>query len=681
VAVSSSPYRFHLRLMRAFVGKAPFALLCFIGMAEADIAMANPIGRVARLFNPELVKLESRVEFLNQQKITLAVHEDRALDWGMGCRGVRQNPSDPDPSVTVDLGAEYPIESLYLVPLQQSDGERGRLFPRGFRIELSGAEDFSGARVLYDHKQGSFPETDGKPVKFAGQGAVARYVRLTVTRGDIRGESEVFGLAEMVVISDGYPVSFGAKVSAVGALRVANQWYPEALTDGRMPLGTWQGGKWLEGQGRGELVEAAGADEQAVWEIDLGESRSLDSIMLFPYDLRGALDAGILSERIEIQGMEEGGEFRSLASWDSPVKGAHSGIPLFMDLGGARAMRVRVIGVEPSRVGDKLLHGLSEIELWSGKRNVSKGLPVMGGRHGRSAETKRLTDGYGCERQIIPVGSWLNQLHERWRVEKEIEALQPMRSQMAAESELNATWGSAMMLGLTFLIPVFVVERRRLISKNQIDQLRKRIASDLHDDIGSNLGSISMIARTARKDLVRLQGPEEVAEDLGEVESIARESSLAMRDIVWLLERQQDSIGDLVHRMRETAGRLLREFEYTIECESSKSAAKLSLDAKRHLFLFYKEAIHNILKHSKATRVSIRLWDEGEKLALEVVDNGQGLPRVIENGKEITKPVRKLDERARVLEGELSVSSAPGKGTRTLLTVKRSLLIAAPSMK
>ncbi len=666
--------------MRAFIVKAPLVLFCFSGMAMGDLAMVNPIGRVARLFNPQLVKVEERVEFLNQQKITLAVHEERSLDWGMGSRGARLRPSDPDPAVTLDLGKEYPIESLFLVPLQQSDGERDRLFPKGFRIELSLSEDFSAARVLYEHKEGAFPETDGKPVRFAGQGAVARYVRLTVTRGNLRGESEVFGLSEIVVISDEYPVSFGAGVSAVGALQVEKQWYPAALTDGRMPLGIWQGGKWLHGHDHGELVEVADEDEQAVWEIDLGESRSLDSIVLYPYDVRGAFDAGILSERIEILGAEEGGDFRSLGRWDSPVKGAHNGVPLVVHLGGVRAKRIKVIGVEASRVGDRLLHGLSEIEVWSGQRNVSKGLTLKGGKFGQSGETVLLTNGYAWERQIIPVGSWLNQLHERWRVEQEIEALQPIRSQMAAESELNATWGSAMMLGLTFLIPVFVVERRRLISRNQIDQLRKRIASDLHDDIGSNLGSISMIARTARKDLVRMHGPEAVAEDLGEVESIARESSLAMRDIVWLLERKQDSIGDLVHRMRETAGRLLREFEYTIECESSKSAAKLSLDAKRHLFLFYKEAIHNILKHSKATKVSIRLWDEGDRLALEVVDNGQGLPRVIENGKEITKPVRKLDERARVLEGELNVSSEPGKGTRTLLTVKRSLLIAAPSM-
>lgn len=666
--------------MRAFIGKALLALFCLYGVAGAGASIANPIGRVARLFNPQLVKVEDRVEFLNNQKITLAVHEERTLEWGIGCRGARLSSSDPDPSVTIDLGMEYPIESLFLVPLQKLDGEQSRLFPKGFRIEFSLSDDFASTRVLYDHKDRSFPEMDGKPVRFSGQGALARYVRLTVTRGHIRGESEVFGLSEVVVISDGYPVSFGAAVSAVGALRVEKQWYLEALTDGRMPLGIWQGGNWLDGQERGELIEVAKEDEHAVWEIDLGESRSLDSIVLFPYDVRGALDAGILSERIDILGMEEGGEFRSLASWSAPVKGAHVGTPLIVQLGGARAMRIRIIGIEPSRVGDKLLHGLSEIEVWSGKRNVSKGLSLRGGQYGRFSETKLLTDGYAWERQIIPVASWLNQLHERWRVEKEIEALQPIRSQMAAESELNATWGSAMMLGLTFLIPVFVVERRRLISKNQIDLLRKRIASDLHDDIGSNLGSISMIARTARKDLVRLHGPEEVAEDLGEVESIARESSLAMRDIVWLLERQQDSIGDLVHRMRETAGRLLREFEYTIECDSSKSAAKLSLDAKRHLFLFYKEAIHNILKHSKATKVSIRLWDEGDKLALEVADNGQGLPRVMMDGKEITKPVRKLDERARVLEGELNVSSEPGKGTRTLLIVRRSLLIAAPSM-
>jgi signal transduction histidine kinase len=232
-------------------------------------------------------------------------------------------------------------------------------------------------------------------------------------------------------------------------------------------------------------------------------------------------------------------------------------------------------------------------------------------------------------------------------------------------------------LGLTFLIPVFIVERRRLMSKEQLDQIRKRIASDLHDDIGSNLGSISLIARTARKDLVRLHGPEEIAEDLGEVETIARESSLAMRDIVWLLERRQDSIGDLVQRMRETAGRLLREINFTLECESNKTASKLSLDAKRHLFLFYKEAIHNVLKHSHANRVSIRLWDEDDKLALEILDNGVGLPI---NNEARPATVNKLEDRARVLDGLLQIASSKETGTRIRLLVKRSHLTSHPAL-
>jgi signal transduction histidine kinase len=233
---------------------------------------------------------------------------------------------------------------------------------------------------------------------------------------------------------------------------------------------------------------------------------------------------------------------------------------------------------------------------------------------------------------------------------------------------LNATWGSAVILGLTFLIPVFIVERRRLMSRDQLDQIRKRIASDLHDDIGSNLGSISLIARTARKDLARLHGPEEIAEDLSEVETIARESSLAMRDIVWLLERRQDSIGDLFQRMNETAERLLREIRYTLECESTKTAAKLSLDAKRHLFLFYKEAIHNVLKHSQADQVSIRLMDVDDKLALEILDNGVGIP---------------LDhdqDRARVLEGILQIATSKDSGTCVRLLVKRSNLTHQPSL-
>lgn len=648
----------------------------------AEPVIVNPIGKVARLFNPQLVKLESRVDFLNHRLISLAAHEEQALKTDVGCRGARLLPEDPNPSVTIDLGKEYPIDAIYMVPLQGDYSAKKNLFPRRFTIEFSEFADFHGRRILFSSGKGYFPEPKGKPVKFAGQGAMARFVKLTVDKGHRRGESEVFGLSELVVISDSYPVSFGCEVSAVGSLNVEGIWSPGTLTDGRMPFGYWQGGNWAPKNNQGDVFEVATMEEEVSWTMNLGMERPLDLVLLFPFDVQEVLEAGILPEKLEIQVKNADAEnFTTVASWTNPLAGTNQETPLIFKLNEIVASEIRIKGLRARAVGDKFLYGISEIDVWSGLENVSAGRNVDRRAEGRPAVVKSLTDGYGSERQLISVGLWLNQLHERWRVEREIAALQPIRTRMVAESELNATWGSAMMLGITFLIPVFIVERRRLISKNHVDELRKRIASDLHDDIGSNLGSISLIARTARKDLIRLHGPEELGADLDEVESIARESSLAMRDIVWLLERKQDSIGDLVHRMRETASRLLRGFDYSIECKSSKTAAKLSLDAKRHLFLFYKEAIHNVLKHSGATKVSIRLWDQGDKLALEVKDNGRGLPMVLLNEKEVPKPIRKLNERARVLEGKLDLRSEKNKGTDILLTVKRSLLIAAAPIK
>ncbi len=423
-------------------------------------------------------------------------------------------------------------------------------------------------------------------------------------------------------------------------------------------------------------MESAG--DPVSWTVELDRETPVDRVILFPYQLSKSFESLILSDSIRIYLQASGStEEKLVAEWQNPVSGASCMTPLVIPLGGQAATRVRVTGVQPHLIGDQKIHALSEIEVWSGGKNVASGLPVSRTLSDRTTMAPSLTDGNTSEKRISSYGIWLDQLAERGRIERELSMLRPVQHQQASESELNATWGSAMILGLTFLIPVFIVERRRLMSREQLDQIRKRIASDLHDDIGSNLGSISLIARTARKDLVRLHGPEEVAQDLGEVESIARESSLAMRDIVWLLERRQDSIGDLVQRMRETAGRLLREINYTVECDSHKTAAKLSLDAKRHLFLFYKEAIHNVLKHSQANSVSIRLWDEDDKLALEILDNGVGLPMSASPDR---ATVHKLEDRARVLDGLLQVISSKETGTRIRLFVKRSHLTAHPTL-
>ncbi len=644
--------------------------------AAASAQVANPIARIARVLDPQLVRIEDRVSWLDSQLSSFAQHCEHPLKIGLGYRGGRANAGDPDPTITLDFGREMPIHQIYLVPAQREFLEDSGIFPKRFTIEVSNREDFAQRSVVFT--SGKIPQAPpaGIPVSFNTR-ENGRYVRLTVHEGHNKGTLDLFGLSEFIVLSGNEPVSFGAKVSALGGLDVPRMWYPQALTDGRMPLGIWQNGVRPQFQ-PGDAVMVENPNGKTSWNIRLPSAEAVDRVVLFPYQVNRSFEASVFPESLEVTVRDsENGEPVTVFAWTNPLPGASHMTPLVIPVNGAKARSLSITATRPWIMGDRRIHALSEIEVWSAGRNLAKGIPVLREHEGKSAEVTSLTDGYSSEKEIIPVGSWLKQLNERGRVERELTALRPVHRQLASRSELNATWGSAVLLGLTFLIPVFIVERRRLMSKEQLDQIRKRIASDLHDDIGSNLGSISLIARTARKDLARLDGPKELVHDLDEMETIARESSLAMRDIVWLLERKQDSIGDLVQRMRDTANRLLREIEFTVECDSSKTASKLSLDAKRHLFLFYKEAIHNVLKHSQARSVSIRLWDEDDKLALEILDNGVGLP-LAANEKPTT--VNKLEDRARVLNGMLQINSSKDTGTSVRLLVKRSHLTTHPAL-
>jgi signal transduction histidine kinase len=670
----------NLRQALVFSSAAMAAAVCHLPAsadAQESAVIANPIAKIARVFDPQLVKTEDRVSWLNNRISTFARHREHAMKTDLGFRGCRAKMGAPDPSVTLDLGEIQAFDTIFLVPAQREFFEDSGIFPKRFTLESSKYADFRERVIIFSSGKDISRSVDGNPVPFKTHDS-ARYVRLTVHQGEQRAMIDVFGLSEIAVVSGTQTISFDATVTTSGGnMSARGIWYPEALVDGKTPLGVWQNGLETNAE-TDDAVQVSSATDQASWSIALDHAAPLDRMVLFPYQLSQSFDSLILPETIEIylQG-PDGSEEQLAHTWANPVHGASSMTPLIIPLGGKIAKSLRVTGARPYMMGDVKIHALSEIEVWSHNENLALGLPVTRICNEIESTVTSLTDGFTSERQISPYAIWLDQLAERGRIESELEILKPSLHQQSSESELNATWGSAMILGLTFLIPVFMVERRRLMSRDQLDHIRKRIASDLHDDIGSNLGSISLIARTARKDLVRLHGPEEVADDLGEVESIARESSLAMRDIVWLLERRQDSIGDLVQRMRETAGRLLREIHYTVECESHKTTAKLSLDAKRHLFLFYKEAIHNVLKHSQANSVSIRLWDEDDKLALEILDNGIGLP--MSNTRD-RATVHKLEDRARVLDGLLEVISSKESGTKIRLFVKRSHLNAHPTL-
>ena len=247
-------------------------------MSQAQPALAtqsqNPISRLARLFDTQLVKVEDRVTWLDDRISTFARRSEYPLKTGIGYRGARVSAHSEDPSVTLDLGAELPLEQIFLVPAQREFLQDQGIFPKRFTLEVSKNADFAQRAVVYKSGQFQHPSPEGSPVLFKC-GETARYVRLTVQEGHMKEVHDLFGLSELVVISDGEPVSFGAGVSTVGSLRVEDLWHPEALVDGRTPLGIWHNAA-QPNLNPGDAVMDDSENETTTWSLQLDGPAPID---------------------------------------------------------------------------------------------------------------------------------------------------------------------------------------------------------------------------------------------------------------------------------------------------------------------------------------------------------------------------------------------------------------------
>lgn len=667
------------RPTRGSTALAALLLATSLASAECAVAVANPIGRVARVLNGRLLEVDSRIDFLRKRALSLADFRACPLQVGLGFQASRGNQGEGDPWVVLDLGHPAQIDRIYLVPVQQGARRGSSLFPRRFMIETADDPNFAVTSVVFRQLGSPFPDPGVHPVSIAIRGNEARYLRLTVVEGNDTGPCQSFALSELLVMEGSEPVSIGAKVTASSQLQVPGLWDARYLTDGRMPLGQWHAGASSPNPGLTLEPPAGRANEPLEILIDLGQTHPIDRIHLMPVECSCLPGLGAMPEAFALSAgsAEDQSDFVPLYQHHPPGDFPLSELtPLTIaPPAPVPARYLRILATKPWQYGNYSLYGFAEIQAYSRGTNVALGHPVhlRLGTESLNQPGSQLVDGFTSQHKALPLHSWLNQLAERERVEFELSNLLPLRNSLAGDSELHASWAVATVIGLSFLIPVAIIERRRLISREQVDILRKRIASDLHDDIGSNLGSISMIARSAKRDLKSVKHSTQLENDLEEVEAIARESSLALRDIVWLIERRADTIGDLVKRLRDTAARLMRELECHIDCTTSSTTARLSLDAKRHLFLFCKEAMHNVVKHAQAKSCEIILSDVRDALLVEVKDDGIGLD--VEQLRHRTI-FHKLEERARVLGGTVDVESAPGKGTVLRLRVARSGLLA-----
>jgi signal transduction histidine kinase len=225
-------------------------------------------------------------------------------------------------------------------------------------------------------------------------------------------------------------------------------------------------------------------------------------------------------------------------------------------------------------------------------------------------------------------------------------------------------WWFLTAVATSALLGAYFAHRARLAQALRTERLRSRIATDLHDDIGSSLSQIAILAEVARR-RAGTSAPA-VVEPLASIAVTSRDLVDAMSDIVWAVNPRTDSLSDLTRRMHRFAEETLgaADIALTFSAPPAEVDLKLGADLRRELHLILKESVNNIARHSGASAATVELKLVRNELRLTIADNGRGFDpaaRIDGNG------ILSMRKRAGAFGGAFAIDSAPGRGTRVTL--------------
>ena len=211
---------------------------------------------------------------------------------------------------------------------------------------------------------------------------------------------------------------------------------------------------------------------------------------------------------------------------------------------------------------------------------------------------------------------------------------------------------------------------RLLEEQHALQKERTRIAQDIHDELGASLTRIGLLTDLGQK---HLDQPKEVAGDLAKISASAREAARAMDAIVWAANPRNDSLDHFANYISQFAEELFRltPIRCRLDIPADLPDHPFSTEARHHLFLAVKESLNNVVRHSDATEVWLRvtcsLVGAAKELIILVEDNGKGLPH--EPSPTRHNGLVNIRHRIEALGGRLTLESSSGKGTRVQMSL------------
>lgn len=617
---------------------------------------------------------------LEQRLVTV----DRELDQlaslsllsGVGSVGYRSqvhsSPTAPE-SIRIDLGKDVAIDQIVLVPTIWRDtrtGFRADGFPYEFRILVGTASDPVGTVVA---SYGSSPRLLPRiaPLVVPCPGTIASWVKVeTVVMSPRAWDGmHIFQLAEIFVFSGEENVALRKPIETSSPDTSGGLgWDRNYTVDGFVPylMDAAEGAQSLA------FVSIVDVGEQPAITFDLGESLPLDRIHFHATDLSDTVPQSIsdgfgVPRRFVLEGANQPDFSDALRLVEYHMESIYDIGPIIMRHFPATPCRyVRLAAVEPfintleEIKGTQF--GAAEIELFSQGRNVALTVPTQADFPVNTPvrSLSSLTDGRNLYGKILPVREWLNQLARRHDLETErpIITAELDRRYLRQKANLNRMGWLAVLLAAG-IVSIILIERIRRM--RQIAQIRERLAADLHDELGANLHTIGLLS-----DLAADAGdsPTEMATLYRRIRSETERSGIAVRHCSDMLSAK-GLYTDILADMQRASNRIMAKLEHEISMTGEEHLKALRPRTRADLFLFYKECLVNISRHSGATRYTTELQATPDSVYLKISDNGRGL----DLGEKDGIP-RSLKRRAKLLGAKVKVTNPAEGGTCIQLNLK-----------
>jgi len=628
-------------------------------------------------FSPELRELERKQKDVTRQldELGTPVLGQTALQFGFQHARLTRQVTNNFPRIQIELKESQPIDTIALIPALvdwQPYNRSSYGFPVRFRVDVS-EHDLSNDRSLNDSTlvgdftKEDFPNPGVAPATIHFNRRVGRYVRVTVTKLAEENHQFFYALSEIMILSGNLNVAIDGDVRATGSFELKPRWTTINLVDGRTPFGPPIRRELKQEDG---IYSGPDTNRSLPWmEVDLCRVYPLQQVRLHPVHARLGADMPGFSFPITfIVEASRTADFAEPMILMAATNYSNSGNnPVTIWANNIEARYIKITSLATNAQGE-LRFGLSEMEVYSGDQNVARTNAVVSyikpvtNTRSKDWSPQILVDGYTSYGRLVELPDWLASWERRQALQNEMGRLVGIETGLATQAQRRAAWSGAGLGGIALAVLCTFVVIGHFRQRREMETLRLRLTRDIHDEIGSNLAGIAMLSEVA----VDSSPDEAQRKDWSEVNKIAQETMSAMREVLWLADVREETSLDLMKHLQLAASRMLVGKEVYWKSLVADLPSDWPSEARRQVFLIFKESLTNVIRHSHARRIELSAQVRQGRFQLSIADDGCGFDLAkVRPGIGSTS----MQIRARSLGGTVKIHSVPGQGTTVRLDV------------